>query len=121
MPQGLSIGPDVAQEAMENLLRHLTKWVTTYFDDIAIFADTWNELLDVLKQVLDILEDAGFKINPNKCEWAKTDVPFLGHLLTPTGIRPQPNKVNAISKMQAPENLKQLRSFLGLVTYYRDM
>ena len=121
LPQGINIGPDVAQEAMENLFRHLYRDVSCYIDDISIFSDSWEEHLERIREVCQILEEAGFKVNPNKCDWAKQEVKFLGHVLTPDGVKPQVRKVQGIISMRQPENLKQLRSFLGMVTYYRDM
>ena len=121
LPQGINIGPDVGQEAMENLLRDLNEWVTCYFDDIAIFSDSWKEHVSMIDQVCKRLNEAGFKVNPNKCFWAKQEVPFLGYLMTPDGLKPLKSKINAIMAMKKPENIKQLRSFLGLVTFYRDM
>ena len=90
-------------------------------DDIAILSEMWDEHVKLIQQVLHRLETAGFTINPKKCEWAVDETDFLGHRMTPDGIKPWPRKVEAILKMKPHMNVKELRSFLGLVNYYRNM
>ena len=90
-------------------------------DDIAILSETCDEHLKLVQQVLHPLETAGFTTNPTKCEWAVEESDFLGHWMTPDGIKPWRHKVEAILKMKPPTNIKELRSFLGLLNYYRDM
>ena len=121
LPQGMCIGPDVAQEAMENLLREFMEWLSVYFDDIAIFGNSWDEHSTQIDQVCARLLEKGFKVNPNECFWIVQEVPFLGHIMTPLGVKPMPQKVCAIQALKIPENLKQLRGFLGLVTHCRDV
>ncbi|GBG68475.1 hypothetical protein CBR_g3020 [Chara braunii] len=72
-----------------------------------------------LRQVLEKLREANFKINAKKCEWAKTQVLYLGHVLDGDGIKPEDSKIAAIRDWPTPRTLTKLRSFLGLANYYR--
>ncbi|CAJ1946506.1 unnamed protein product [Cylindrotheca closterium] len=77
--------------------------------------------MQLIKTVVDRLQEAGFKINPLKCKWCVQETDFLGHWLTPEGVKPWKKKVDAIFKMNAPRNITELQAFLGAVTYYRHM
>ncbi|GBG63914.1 hypothetical protein CBR_g39919 [Chara braunii] len=70
-------------------------------------------------EVLEKLREANFKINAKKCEWAKTQVRYLGHVLDGDGIKPEDSKIAAIRDWPTPRTLTELRSFLGLANYYR--
>ena len=119
LPMGLKISPDIAQALMEQILEDLD--VEVYIDDIAIFSKDYDEHMTKVNTVLQRLQATGFKINPLKCEWCVAETDFLGYWMTPTGIKPWKKKIDAILKMKPPTNVKELRSFLGAVTYYRNM
>jgi hypothetical protein len=70
---------------------------------------------------LEYLEKAGFKANVRRSLFAVEELKYLGLWLTRTGLQPQPKKVEAISRLTPPKMMKQLRRFLGMVNFYRDM
>lgn len=120
LPMGIKQAPDIAQETMESIFIDLPN-VEVYIDDIGIFDNTWEDHLHSLQTVLTRLKDNGFTVNPSKCEWAVQETEWLGYWLTPHGLKPWSKKVDAILAMERPTDQKQVRSFIGAVTYYRDM
>ena len=120
LPMGIKQSSDIAQEVMENVFRDLDD-VEIYIDDIGCFSSTYSSHIQTLDVILTHLEQNGFTVNPSKCEWAVKETDWLGYWLTPTRLKPWPKKINAIVAMQAPTNIKQVRSFIGAVTYYRDI
>ncbi|GBG89720.1 hypothetical protein CBR_g49573 [Chara braunii] len=120
MPFGLTNAPATFQRCMNDLFRPwLGKFVVVYLDDILVFSRTLQEHQGHLRQVLEKLREANFKINAKKCEWAKTQVLYLGHVLDGDGIKPEDSKIAAIRDWPTPRTLTELRSFLGLANYYR--
>lgn len=120
LPMGVSQSPDIAQEIMESLLRHLEE-IDVYIDDIGVFTDSWQHHLVVIDKVLTILQDSNFTVNPFKCEWGVKETDWLGFWLTPTGLKPWKKKIDAILALDRPKTVSELRSFIGGVTFYRDM
>ncbi|GBG72657.1 hypothetical protein CBR_g12230 [Chara braunii] len=120
MPFGLTNVPATFQRCMDDLFRPwLDRFVVVYLDDILVFNRTLQEHQGHLRQVLEKLREANFKINAKKCEWAKTQVLYLGHVLDGDGIKPEDSKIVAIRDWPTPRTLTELRSFLGLANYYR--
>ncbi|GFT10349.1 retrovirus-related Pol polyprotein from transposon 412 [Trichonephila clavipes] len=80
---------------------------------------TFEEHLQNIRKVLSKLSDANLKLNPSKCKFFQKEVNYLGHIISAEGVRTDPEKVSAVKNWKHPENLRELRSFLGLCTYYR--
>ncbi|GBG76173.1 hypothetical protein CBR_g21922 [Chara braunii] len=120
MPFGLTNAPATFQRCMNDLFRPwLDRFVVVYLDDFLVFSKTLEEHQGHLRQVLEKLREANFKINAKKCDWAKTQVLYLGHVLDGDGVKPEDSKIAAIRDWPTPRTLTELRSFLGLANYYR--
>ena len=90
-----------------------------YLDDILVIGRTFTEHLNNLVKVFSRLRQAGLRLKPSKCCLARTEVEYLGHVVSQGGVAAHPKKVEAVQAYPAPTNLKNLRSFLGLASYYR--
>ena len=120
LPMGINQSPDIAQAVMEDLFRHFAD-VDVYLDDRGVFNTSWEEHIISLTKILDVLERNNFTVNPLKCEWGVKETDWLGYWLTPTGLKPWKKKIQAILAIERPQTVTQLRSFIGAVTFYRDM
>ena len=118
VPFGLAQAPAYFQELMNKVLNGLG-FTLAYLDDIIIFSETAEQHLKHIQIVLTRLKQANLKLKKSKCLFFKKELHYLGHLLTRNGIKPQTEKVKAISEMKAPKNRKGVREFLGMVDYYR--
>ena len=91
----------------------LWKICLCYLDDIIIFGKTPQELLDRLHA------EVGLKVKPSKTVLFKTEIDFLGHLVTAQGVNPMPDKLQVIRDWPTPHCLRDVRAFVGLASYYR--
>ncbi|GBG64149.1 hypothetical protein CBR_g40848 [Chara braunii] len=121
MPFGLTNAPATFQRAMNDIFRDiLEQYVLVYLDDILVYSRTLEEHLRHLRDVLDCLRRHGFYAKLSKCRFAQHKVNFLGHYVSDQGLYMDDAKITAIAEWPAPTSAKQLRSFLGLTSYYSN-
>ena len=120
MPFGLCNAPATYQRVMNLLLAGLT-WQSclVYIDDILIYSPDFKTHLKDLSVVLERLIEAGFMLKAKKCRFGVERVEYLGHIVTPEGISPDPSKVDKLMRFPTPRNITEVRAFLGLAGYYR--
>lgn len=118
MPFGLSCAAQTFQRFMHEVL-HGLDFVFVYLDDILVASTNAEEHYIHIEEVCKRLSNYGIRINITKCILGADELPFLGYLVNATGIRPLPERVEPILKLQLPTTIKQLRRFLGLLNYYR--
>ena len=118
VPFGLAQAPAYFQLLMNKVLNGL-KFAMTYLDDIIIFSENELQHLEHLETIFSHLKEAGLKMKWSKCDFFKSEIHYLGHLISTEGINPLPNKLDCIQHMPAPRNAKEIKQFLGLTGYYR--
>ena len=120
MPFGLKNAPCTFQRVVDNIFReYLNRFCFVYMDDIICFSKSLEEHRQHLKLIFEKLREFNLKAQIDKCEFFRKDVEFLGHTVTPHGIKPNPSKLIAIEKYPIPKTTKEIKSFLGLIGYYR--
>ena len=117
LPFGVASAPAIFQRTMENLLRDISN-VVVYLDDILVSGSTEAEHLHTLDCVMSRLEEHGLRLKLSKCVFMAPSVEYLGHHISADGIRPAEGKKRAIEDAPRPQNVGQLRSFVGLLNYY---
>ena len=117
LPFGLCGAPATFQRMMNQLMQG-QKHTAAYLDDLIIYSTSWDEHLKEIKQVLLKLRAAGLTAKPRKCQFAKAQCSYLGHVVGSGLVQPEQNKVHAIKQFPIPQNKKDVRVFLGLTGYY---
>ncbi|XP_038064778.1 uncharacterized protein LOC119735148 [Patiria miniata] len=120
MPFGLCNAPSTFERLMERVL-HGLQWqiCLVYLDDVIIFSKTFESHIDRLGVVLDRIRQAGLKLKPDKCHLLQEEVSYLGHIVSKGGVKTDPSKTRQIEEWPVPRNIQEVRSFLGLASYYR--
>lgn len=117
---GLRNAPSAFQREIQSVLSSLPSHkVIVYIDDILIMGSSFNEHLSLLSKVLETLSKYNIKLKLSKCDFFRSEVEFLGHLVSSSGIKKTPAYINKITEYPIPENVGQLREFLGLINFQR--
>jgi len=120
MPFDLTNAPATFCNLMNDVLYDfLDNFVVVYLDDIVIYSRGIEEHVTHLSKVLDRLREYELYVKREKCEFAKDEIMFLGHLIGEGQVKMDPRKIQAIVEWSAPKSVSELRSFLGLANYYR--
>ena len=118
VPFGLAQAPAYFQLLMNKVLKGL-KFAMPYLDDIIIFSQDELQHLEHLEIVFSHLREAGLKMKRSKCNFFKSEIHYLGPLISPEGISLLPNKLDSIKHMPVLNSAKEIKQFLGLTGYYR--
>ena len=116
LPFGINSASEVYQQVISELFSDI-QGLICYQDDILVFGENDLQHHERLCAVLQRLKSVGLKLNRDKCKFAVSEVDFLGHRISSTGISPSPDKVAALSDMPLPTTADSLRSFLGMAVY----
>ena len=117
LPFGIKTAPILFQKFISKLLFGL-KGVLVYMDDLLVIGENEENFLENLRTVLEKLNSEGLKLNTHKCTWLEKRVKWLGHILSKEGFAPDPQKVEAIERLETPRNKKELRMFIGMIGFY---
>ncbi|CAB5211330.1 unnamed protein product [Rhizophagus irregularis] len=120
MPFGLTNAPATFQRVMDEILEEfIDDFVVVYIDDIMIFSENLENHMEHLEKVLKRLQEHNLIIKLKKCKFLERDIEFLGHIVGNGGLRPDEKKIEKVQGIKELETVKEVRSFLGLCSYYR--
>ena len=119
MPFGLSNAPAVFQELMSVVLQGCNDFATAYLDDIMIFSSTLEEHLEHLNIIFSKLRQHKLKLKLKKCSFLKLETNYLGFVIGEEGIKPDEKKIEVIRSLPVPTCVREVRSFIGMCSYYR--
>ena len=117
-PFGLTQAPAYFQRLINEVIKGLP-FAFGYLDDVLIHSPDIESHLQHMRILFQRLREADLKLKDSKCNYFKTHVQYLGHLVSGKGIKPLPEKLESVKKMPAPTTPKEIKQFLGLVGYYR--
>jgi hypothetical protein len=120
MPFGLKNAPATFQRLMDQVLCGLQGTeLFVYLDDIVLYASSLREHEIKFNKLAERLRRANLKLQPDKCEFLRKEVGYLGHIISDKGVKPDPSKLTAVKEFPRPQSAKNIKQFLGLAGYYR--
>ena len=116
----MNCAPPIFSRKMAELLTPLLRegLVKNYLDDVIIWAEDFDQLLERLKKLFDLFEEKGVKLNLTKCNFVEKEIKFLGHRVSQKGSTPDLKKLEAINQQKPTKNVKEV-SFIGMCGFYR--
>ena len=118
MPFGLTCAPAAFSELMAKVLDGLN-FVKIYLDDVLVYSSTPEQHLEHLQQVFDRLRKHKLRLKKKKCKFFCKEMKYLGYIINESGILPDPEKVKILKTLPSPKTVRDVRSVLGMCSYYR--
>lgn len=119
MPFGMRNAPASFQRLMDSVLNDCQDFSRAYIDDVLIYSRSWQEHLFHISSVLVKIKEAGLTVKKSKCSWGKSQIEYLGHRIGKGVLEIPQARVSALLEYRRPVTQKDVRSFLGMVGYYR--
>nr|CAD2206442.1 unnamed protein product [Meloidogyne enterolobii] len=119
VPFGLSGAPTTFQRAMEEVRQACSRSFLVYLDDCILGSEDERSHLNDLGAFLKTIKEAGLKLKPEKCKVGQSEIRYLGHLISAKGIRIDPRDLEPIMKLKKPNTITELRSLIGMLSYFR--
>ncbi|MBW0533215.1 hypothetical protein O181_072930 [Austropuccinia psidii MF-1] len=122
MPFGIKNAQAHFQRMMETMFQEeiLEGWMVVYIDDIIIYSDTWEDHVQYIYRVLSKFTTINLKISLKKCDFGQQELLDLGDKVSGVSLAIDQNKVAAVLQKPVPRNIKEMQSFLGFASYYRN-
>jgi hypothetical protein len=119
LAQGLKNSPPSFQRVMADILSPCRQFTLVYIDDIVVYSCSFEEHLKHIHQLLSILSEHNFQLNPTKCSIFHQQIDYLSHTISEQGVKPNNEKIQAIIKLREPSTLAEANKFLGAISWYR--
>jgi len=120
LPQGFKNSSAIFQRELNNAFTHLLfKSLIIYIDDLASYGKTFDQALINLRETFKIIDEKNFSLKTKKCKFFYNKIELLGHNISINGIQPLNTNIKAITEFSIPKTVKDIRSFIGMCSYYR--